>query len=133
MLKTNKMTSNFKFIDYLYTNFEITHTEDIWADKYDDTTWNYLVYIRNKLTGEVLKTKWGAYRPPTDTDMYLLEILYNIASCISLYDEIDDFGYDYDKKIRIMRLVRRQKRALMRLIDEYDINDFIDNIRELEL
>ena len=126
------MTSNYRFIDYIYTNFEITNIEDIWPDKYDDTTWNYLVYIRNKLTGEILKTKWGGYNPIT-ADTYLLEILNNIASSISLYDEIDGFGYDYDKQIRIMRIVRRQKRALMRLIDGYDIDDFINNIRDLEL
>jgi hypothetical protein len=121
--------NNVNVIDYIYRNFELTDYYVIERNyKISD---KFLVYIANKETGEEIKTQFTG----KTEDINLLTVLYYTAVDIDSYDEIDGSYDTREEEQRLKKMIRREKRALNRLLDDTnkEVEDFVREMKELYL
>jgi len=122
-----------ELIEYIYNNFELDwFLLDI--NKLNGKIINstYIIYITNKETEEVLKTKFTS---SNNKSIKLLTVLHNLCIDIDSYDEIDGSYDTREEEQRLKKMIRREKRALNRLLDDTnkEVEDFVREMKELYL
>jgi hypothetical protein len=122
-----------ELIEYIYNNFELDwFLLDI--NKLNGKIINstYIIYITNKETEEVLKTKFTS---SNSRNIKLLAILHCLCIDIDSYDEIDGSYDTKEEEQRLKKTIRREKRALERLLTDTgkELKDFIKEMRDLDL
>jgi hypothetical protein len=122
-----------ELIEYIYNNFELDwFLLDI--NKLNGKIINstYIIYITNKETEEVLKTKFTS---SNNKSIKLLTVLHNLCIDIDSYDEIDGSYDTREEEQRLKKTIRREKRALERLLADTgkELKDFIKEMIDLDL